>query len=357
MLRPLDLGALRLPNRVVMAPLTRARATGGESVPSALHAAYYGQRASAGLIVTEGTWVSRQAMGFVDVPGIHSEAQVAAWREVTRVVHLLGGRIVLQLWHCGAVSHPDHLVGELPAGPSAVNPDEMSFTRDGFKPTLTPRAMTARDIHRTIEEYTLASRNARRAGFDGVEVAAHGVFLLAQFLNPRLNQRDDAYGGDQVRRRRLPLEVIDAVAEPWDGRGVGVRLSPYLASGPHFRADEDTLADHDALVAALADHPVAYLHLRGRDAAWPDGAPDMEALARYRRLFAGPLIANNGFDRGSGNAAIESGVADAVSFGRYFVANPDLVTRFAFGRSPEPGDPGTYYGGGPAGYTDYPVSV
>lgn len=355
LLRPADLADLRLPNRVVMAPTTRARAANDGLVPTPMHAAYYAQRASAGLIITEATWISQRAIGYVDVPGVYTEEQVAGWRTVTDVVHALGGRIVLQLWHTGALSHPDHLGGGLPAGPSAINPRGRSFTPDGFKDTVTPREMTAADIAATIADYGAAARNARRAGFDGVEVPAAGSFLLSQFLNPRLNHRTDAYGAGRAGRRRLLIEVIHAVAAPWEGRRTGVRLSPYWTAGDHFTADGETLAAYDELVAELNDHPVAYLHLRGRDTE-PGGPPDVEAIARYRRCFRGPLIANNGFDRASGNAVIASGTADAVSFATHFIANPDLVTRFAMGRPLAVGDPATYYTGGAAGYLDYPVS-
>ncbi|MCD9141336.1 alkene reductase [Streptomyces albireticuli] len=356
LLRPADLGGLRLPNRVVMAPVTRARATNPGLVPTELHAAYYGERAGAGLIVTEGTWVSERAIGFVDVPGVYSEEQVAGWRRVTEVVHALGGRIVLQLWHTGAASHPDHLRGEVPAGPSAVDPREKSFTREGFKDTVTPREMTAADIARTVAEYGAAAANARRAGFDGVEVHAVGPYLIPQFLNPRLNRRTDAYGAGAAGRRRLLCEIVDAVAAPWNGRCVGVRLSPYWDTGDRFVADERTLAEYDALVTELGARPVAYLHLRGRDLAAPGGTPDFGAFARYRRLFGGPLIVNLGFGRESGNAVVEAGIADAVSFATHFIANPDLVTRFAMGRALAAGDPATYYTGGAAGYVDQPVS-
>ncbi|MEV6753377.1 alkene reductase [Streptomyces sp. NPDC051214] len=351
-----DLGELRLPNRVVMAPLTRARADNPGLVPTALHAAYYGQRAGAGLIVTEGTWVSERAVGFVNVPGVHSAAQVAGWRRVTDVVHALGGRIVQQLWHTGAASHPDHLGGDLPAGPSAIDPRARTFTPGGFKETLTPRAMTVGDIEATVEEFRLAAANARRAGFDGVEIGALGAFLFAQFLNPRLNHRADAYGGDRAGRRKLLLDVVDAVTSEWEGRRVGVRLSPYMAATECFVVDEELLGDFDELVAALNDRPLAYLHLRGPDLAAPGETPDPEAFARYRKRFDGPLIANNGFDRDSANALVGAGGADAVSFATHFVANPDLVSRFALGRELAAGDPATYYQGGPQGYVDYPAA-
>ncbi|MEU5263441.1 alkene reductase [Amycolatopsis sp. NPDC021455] len=338
LLTPADLGGWRLPNRVVVAPTTRARVPGG--VPGDRQAAYYAQRAGAGLIVAEGTWVSDRAVGFRDVPGVYTEAQVAGWRRVTDVVHGLGGRIVLQLWHTGAVSHPDFLGGARPAGPSAVNPEEEVHTAAGRRPTVTPRAMSVAEIRSVVADYGAAAENARRAGFDGVEVAANGVYLLAQFLHPRLNRRTDAYGGSPDGRRRLLLEVVEAVAA--HGRA-GVRLSPWWTGGL-FTVDGQLRAEYDDLVAGL---DVDYLHLRG-----PDTGPDFAAFEHYRGLFGGPLIVNNGFDRETGDAVVEAGIADAVSYARHFVANPDLVTRFALGRPLAAGDPSTYYGGGEAGYVE-----
>ncbi|GLY41568.1 alkene reductase [Amycolatopsis sp. NBRC 101858] len=327
LLTPADLGGWRLPNRVVLAPTTRAHVPGG--VPGERQAAYYAERAGAGLIITEGTWVSDRAVGFPDVPGVYADDQVAGWRRVTDVVHALGGRIVVQLWHTGAVSHPDFL-GARPAGPSAVNPEESVHTASGRRPTVTPRAMSVAEIRAVVADYGAAAENARRAGFDGVEVAANGVYLLAQFLHPRSNRRTDAYGRC---RRKLLSEVVDAVSA--SGIAVGVRLSPWWTGGL-FTVDEPLRAEYDELVAGL---DVAYLHLRG-----PDTGPDFAGFARYRRLFGGSLIVNNGFGRDSGDAVIRAGIADAVSYSRHFLANPDLVTRFALGLPLETADPATYYG-------------
>jgi N-ethylmaleimide reductase len=343
LLIPADLGGWRLPNRVVLAPTTRARAVGG--VPADLQAEYYARRSGAGLVITEGTWVSERAVGFLDVPGVYTGEQVAGWRQVTDVVHALGGRIVLQLWHTGAVSHAEFL-GARPAGPSAVDPEEPVYLAGGRQRTETPRELSVGEIRQTVEDYRAAAVNARRAGFDGVEVAAHGVYLLAQFLQPRLNRRRDAYGGSARARRKLVLDVVDAVAGT--GIAVGVRLSPYWTGGL-FTVDESLRHDHDDLVRELDERSLAYLHLRG-----PDAGPDFAAFARYRQLFGGSLIVNNGFDRESGNAVVEAGIADAVSCARHFVANPDLVTRFALGRELAAGDPATYYGGGVTGYLEHP---
>ncbi|GAA4637375.1 alkene reductase [Actinoallomurus vinaceus] len=330
LLRPVTLGDLRLPNRVVMAPVTRCRATNDDLAPTDLHAAYYGQRAGAGLIIAEGTWTSERTIGFYpNVPGVYSERQVAAWSRVTHVVHALGGRIVLQLWHAG---------------------DPRS-----------DREMTVADIERTIADFGAASENARRAGFDGVEIAANGTHLIARFLNPRLNRRADGHG---TRRDRLLFEIVEAAAAAWEGRRLGVRLSPYWTiddepsadrrGGDYpWNADERTLADYDALVAELNERPLAYLHLRGPAPRGP--VPDVDAFARYRKLFDGPLIANHGFDGETGDAIVEAGIADAVSFARLFIANPDLVGRFALGHETAGSDPDTHYSGGARGYVDYPT--
>ncbi|WP_344592673.1 hypothetical protein [Streptomyces violaceusniger] len=243
----------------------------------------------------------------------------------------------------------------LPAGPSAVDPRERIHTPGGPKATVTPREMTITDIRDTVAEYRAAAVNASRAGFDGVEIHALGSFLIPQFLNPRLNLRRDAYGGDPAGRRRLLMEIVDAVAAVWEGRRVGVRLSPYWTA-ERFTADARTLADYDALVDELGDRSLAYLHLRGPAPAAPGAAPDHDAFARYRRLFDGPLIANHGFDRETGNAVIGAGLADAVSYATHFVANPDLVARFALDHELAAGDPGTYYTGGAGGHVDYPAS-
>ena len=337
LLRPVTLGGLELPNRVVMAPLTRCRADPAALTVTGLHAAYYAQRASAGLIVAEGTWVSEQAVGgYPGVPGIYTADQEAAWRRVTGVVHAVGGRIVLQLWHTGA----------------------------GFGPGPVPGATTAADLRTVARDFGTAAARARRAGFDGVEVAANGTYLLAQFLHPRLNRRRDGYGAD---RGRLLHEVTDAVATAWDGpERVGVRISPYWTirdeprsgsrpGGYPFTADEATLAGYDDAVTALSESGLGYLHLRGPAPARPGGPPDTGAVARYRKLFGGPLVANHGYDTRTGNALVDAGLADAVSFAARFIANPDLVTRLALGHELAAPDRGTYYQGGDRGYVDYPI--
>ncbi|MCA1220771.1 alkene reductase [Streptomyces sp. 8L] len=352
LLRPVRLGALELPNRAVMAPMTRARAQNPELAPTGLTATYYEQRAGAGLIVTEGTWVSPEAIGFINVPGIYTDTQTDGWAKVTEAVHEAGGRIVSQFGHVGAISHPDHHGGRLPAGPSAVNPGEKSFTPSGPKDTLTPRAYTAAEIADTIADYRRAAENARRAGFDGVELHAQGSHLIPQFLNPRLNRRTDAYGGSGEKRARFLLDALDAVGEVWGSDRVAVKLSPGWTSGTAFTADEETLADYDQLLKKLDDRGLAYLHLLGA----PGTIEERVALfSRYRAHYRGNIVANLGFTQALGNEILDQGIVDAVSFGAPFIANPDLVERFARGHRLAEGDRDTYYAGDAEGYTDYPA--
>ena len=349
LLTPLRMGDLTLPNCVVMAPMTRARATNAELAPTPAHARYYAQRAGAGLIVTEGTWVSAEAIGAGNVPGLYTQTQTAAWATVTEAVHQAGGRIFAQLGHTGAKAHPDYLGGALPVAPSAVNLGEQRATPAGLKDTVTPRALTADEITRTLADYRAAAVNARRAGFDGVEIHAQGSHLIPQFLNPRLNRRTDAYGGSTAARARFLLELLHAVSAIWEGPRVGVKLSPYWSGGT-FTAGEDTLARYDWLIGELNSAGLGYLHLMGPTPA----ADHLSAFGRYRAIYRGTLVANVGFTRDSANTVIERGVADAVSFGLPFIANPDLVDRFAHGYPLADHDPATVYTGGAIGYTDYP---
>ena len=353
LLQPVRLGALKLPNRVVMAPMTRARASNEELAPTALHATYYTQRAGAGLIISEGTWVSADAIGFINVPGIYTDAQTAGWTKVTEAVHSAGGRIVSQLGHAGAASHPDHHGGRLPAGPSAVNPYEMSYTPDGPRDSLTPRALSAAEIATTISGYRQAAANALRAGFDGLEIHAQVSHLVAQFLNPRLNQRTDAYGGTSEKRARFLLDIVDAVSGVWGGDRVGIKLSPYWSHGPAFTADAETLDEYDQLLKRLNDGDLAYLHLVGPEPG--TGTDTRTAFTRYRAHYHGAIIANLGFTQASGNEILERQLADAVSFGAPFIANPDLVDRFTHGHPLAASNRDTHFTGGAEGYTDYPA--
>ncbi|WP_406100721.1 alkene reductase [Streptomyces sp. NBC_01003] len=352
LLQPVRLGALELPNSVVMAPMTRARAQNAELAPTDLHATYYAQRAGAGLIVTEGTWVSPDAIGFINAPGIYTDTQTAGWVKVTEAVHEAGGRIVSQFGHLGTASHPDHLGGRLPAGPSAINPDEKSFTPSGPKDTVTPRAYTAAEIAATIADYRHAAENARRAGFDGVEIHAQQSHLIPQFLNPRLNQRTDAYGGSSEKRAQFLLDILDAVSDVWGSDRISVKMSPGWNNGTTFTADEETLADYDQLLKKLNDSNLAYLHLLGT----PGTIEERIALfSRYRAHHQGNIVANLGFTQALGNEILDHGIVNAVSFAEPFIANPDLVERFAQGHPLADGDRDTYYAGHTEGYTDYPT--
>ncbi|WP_210593137.1 alkene reductase [Streptomyces sp. GESEQ-35] len=354
LLQPVQLGALKLPNRVVMAPMTRSRADNEELAPTDLHATYYAQRAGAGLIIGEEAWVSTDAIGFINVPGIYTDTQTAGWAKVTEAVHSAGGMIVTQIGHAGAASHPDHHGGRLPAGPSAINPHQMSFTPDGPKDSLTPRALSAAEIATTIDSYRQAAVNALRAGFDGLEIHAQISHLVAQFLNPRLNQRTDAYGGSSEKRAQFLFDVVDAVSSVWGSDHIGIKLSPYWNHGPAFTADSETLAEYDQLLRRLNGSNLAYLHLLGPE---PDTGTDdtLTAFTRYRAHYHGAIIANLGFTQASGNEILERQLADAVSFGAPFIANPDLVDRFTHGHPLAADNRDTHFAGGAEGYTDYPT--
>jgi N-ethylmaleimide reductase len=352
LLQPVRLGALELPNSVVMAPMTRARAQNAELAPTDLHATYYAQRAGAGLIVTEGTWVNPDAIGFIHAPGIYTDTQTAGWAKVTEAVHEAGGRIVSQFGHLGAASHPDHLGGRLPAGPSAINPGEKSFTPSGPKDTVTPRAYTAAEIAATIADYRHAAENARRAGFDGVEIHAQQSHLIPQFLNPRLNQRTDAYGGSSEKRAQFLLDILDAVSDVWGSDRISVKMSPGWNNGGTFTADEETLADYDQLLKKLNDSNLAYLHLLGTPGTIEER---IAVFSRYRAHYQGNIVANLGFTQALGNQILDHGIVNAVSFAAPFIANPDLVERFAQGHPLADSDRDTYYAGHTEGYTDYPA--
>jgi N-ethylmaleimide reductase len=357
LLQPFNLAGLNLTNRVVMAPMTRARANNSDLAPTELHASYYAQRASAGLIVTEGTWVSPGALSYPDVPGIYTETQISGWRGVTEAVHAAGGCIVLQIGHSGATSHPDQRRGELPAGPSAINPRETVPSAAGRTPSLTPRALGVGEIEKIIADYQVAANNGRRAGFDGVEIHAHGPQLVGQFLNPRLNHHEDDFGGTVENRARFLLEVVKAVTTAYGSPRVGVKVSPYWSNGTTFQPTEETLAGFDYVIGQLGGSEISYVQLMGGGSTDPDNPGDRFApFARYRRIFSGALVANGGFTQATGNQIIEAGTADAVSFGAAYIANPDLVERFAAGHALAALNPQNVYGNGGEGYTDYPMA-
>ncbi len=350
---------LELPNRVVMAPMTRSRADNPENKPTAeLQGLYYTQRASAGLIITEGSQVSKEAVGYINTPGIYSESQVEGWKEVTEMVHEAGGKIFIQLWHVGRMSHPDFHGGELPLAPSALNPGEKSYTPEGFKDTVAPRAMTLNDIERTIQDFVKAAKNATEAGFDGVEVHASNGYLFHQFFNGTSNHRTDAYGGTIEKRARFLFDVLDGIRQECPDLRIGVRLNPSLNGAFGMTLDEETIPTFDYIIEKLNEYDLAYLHLSEPFTDVSNVPHAVSNIAkRYRPMYEGTLMINNGFDQKKGNTVVERGDADLVSFGKPYISNPDLVERFAENVPLTDWDKDTFYTPGTEGYTDYPVKT
>jgi len=345
---PFQLGPYELPNRVVMAPMTRSRAGAGNTA-SPLAATYYAQRATAGLIVSEASQVSPQGVGYPDTPGIHTDEQVAAWRVVTDAVHAAGGRIFLQLWHVGRVSHRAFQPGgELPGAPSAVGFTGQVYTAAGPLDYETPRALDRSEIAGIVAAFEDGARRAYTAGFDGVELHGANGYLIDQFLQDGSNQRTDDYGGTPLNRARFLLEVMEAVTGVWGGDRVGVRLSP--AGGVNGMSDGDPLSTFSHAVSSLNRFNPAYLHVT--EALGGSAERISPAL---RAIFRGPFIVNGGYDLATGNAAVQRGDADLVAYGVPFISNPDLVRRFRLGAPLAPADRATFYGGDEHGYTDYPV--
>jgi len=355
--RPVRLGALELPNPVVMAPLTRLR-NSPTGVPSPLAATYYSQRASAGLIISEATCISPTAVGYPNSPGIHRPEQTEAWRSVTDAVHQADGRMVSQLWHVGRISHPSLQPDNAsPVAPSAIAAKGMTFTADWNQVAFAaPRVLETEEIPGLISDYIKAARNAQQAGFDGIEVHGANGYLLDQFLQDGSNQRTDNYGGSIENRTRLLLEVIDAVATVWESDRIGVRLSPYGTF--NSMQDSDPVALFSHVIQQLDTRNLAYIHLiepRASNAGMMD--ENMKAPSTrdfFRPLYSGALLSAGGYDRKDAVQALQDGTANAVAFGRHFIANPDLPERLAIGAELNPYDRSTFYGGGAEGYTDYP---
>ena len=348
---PVQVGSLAFSSRIAMAPMTRSRA-GADGLPSASAPLYYAQRASAGLVITEGAQVSETARGYLFTPGIHSEAQVAAWRGVTDAVHAAGGVIFLQLWHCGRVSHPFFHDGELPGGPSALPVEGITFTDEGPQPVPTPRAFNLGEIAGLVDQFAQAASAAKRAGFDGVELHGANGYLLDQFLRDGSNRRGDAYGGSAENRARLPLEIVEAVTAEWAPERVSYRISPHF--GMYSMSDSDPAATFSHLAGALSGK-VGLLHVVEPVSGPARVAGPDRMLSHLRRLFGGAVIANGGYDRALAQAAIASGEADLVSFGMSFIANPDLPARLAEGHPLAEPIEATIYGGSDEGYIDYPA--
>ncbi|HEY9193185.1 MAG TPA: alkene reductase [Methyloversatilis sp.] len=358
---PARLGRIEIANRIVMAPLTRSRADDSTDVPSPFAAEYYGQRASAGLIVTEATQVSRMAKGYVGTPAIYDDTQVRAWTAVADAVHKAGGRIVMQLWHVGRSSHADLLPGgAAPVAPSAIRADSISFTANGPKPCDMPVALDQAGIRETVAAFANAARNARTAGFDGVEIHAANGYLIDQFLRDRSNQRNDEYGGSARNRVRFALEVAQAMADVWDAGNIGIRLSPFGTYGD--MGDSDPENTFGTLIEQLNPLGLAYLHMVeefpfaniNMDSGTPADREQLAVFERFRTLWQGAYIANGALTADKAADYVARGRATAASFGRPFIANPDFAERLQNGWPLAGSDNSVYYGGGAKGYTDFP---
>ncbi|WP_145534355.1 alkene reductase [Yersinia alsatica] len=356
---PLKVGALTLPNRVFMAPLTRLRSIEPGDIPTPLMAEYYRQRASAGLIITEATQVSFQAKGYAGAPGLHTQEQLNAWKKITQAVHEEGGHIAVQLWHVGRISHNSLQPGQqAPVAPSAIAADTRTTIRDETGawvrvPCSTPRALETEEIPGIINDFRQATANAREAGFDYIELhAAHG-YLLHQFMSPASNQRTDQYGGSIENRTRLTLEVVDATAAEWGAEHIGIRISPL---GPFNGLDNGEDQEEAALylIDELNKRQIAYLHISEPD--WAGGKPYTAAFRdAVRARFNGVIIGAGAYTAEKAEDLIEKGFIDAAAFGRSYISNPDLVARLQQKAPLNEPDGETFYGGGAKGYTDYPT--
>ncbi len=347
---PLQLGAISLKNRIVMAPLTRNRAGEG-GVPQAMNVTYYAQRASAGLIITEATPISPMAHGYPALPGIYTPEQVAGWKKVTEAVHANGGKIFIQLWHVGRISHPSLICGQTPVAPSAIRPAGQAFTYSGLQDYVTPRALDKSELPGIVNDYVHAAKCALEAGFDGVEVHSANGYLLDQFLRDGSNQRADEYGGSFENRARLLMQVVEAVVNVVGADRTGVRLSP--VNPFNDMRDSNPQALFEYVADALNRFNLAYLHVvEGGIHGGGEAAPF--DFAAFRKRFKGAYMANLSYDKARGNAAIASGHADCVAYGVPYIANPDLVERFRTNASLNEADANTFYGGTEKGYTDYP---
>ena len=343
---PLKIGDLEVPNRIFLAPLTRNRSTGAGRVPNAMMRDYYAQRASAGLIISEATSVAPAGVGYPHTPGVWSDEQVEGWRRIVQGVHAAGGRMFLQLWHVGRISDPIYHDGALPVAPSAIAPKgHVSLIRPQ-RAYVAPRALKTGEIAGVVEAYRRGAENAKAAGFDGVEIHGANGYLIDQFLQDSSNKRDDGYGGSIENRARLLLEVTDAVVSVWGPGRVGMHLAP--RADAHDMGDSNLPATFGYVARELGKRRIAFICARESTKA-PRLGPELKAA------FGGVYVANEGFTREEAEAVITCGEADAVAFGKLFLANPDLPRRFALGAPLNPWNADTFYSDGPAGYTDYPA--
>jgi 2,4-dienoyl-CoA reductase-like NADH-dependent reductase (Old Yellow Enzyme family) len=342
---PMTIGDLVLPNRVIMAPLTRCRASAGR-VPNEMMREYYVQRASAGMILSEATSVDPMGVGYPDTPGIWSNAQVDGWAKITQAVHRAGGKILLQLWHVGRISHPTYLDGALPVAPSAIQPAGTVSLLRPKTPFVTPRALARDEIPGIVEAFRLGAENAKRAGFDGVEVHGANGYLLDQFLQDKTNKRTDDYGGSIENRARLMLEVVDAAISVWGAGRVGLHLAPRCDA--HDMGDSNPAATFGYVAERMKARGLAFLCAR-------ESLGENRIGPQLKKIFGGVYIANEGFTAETAQAVLDTGEADAVAFGKTFIANPDLPQRFAVSAPLNEEKPELFYAQGPLGYTDYPA--
>ena len=355
LLTPAQSGPHSFSNRIFMAPLTRSRTDNPELAPTDLHAQYYRQRASAGLIISEGTNVSPRAAGYVDVPGLWSDAQIAGWRKVTDQVREEGGCIFTQLWHVGRISHPDFHDGQLPLAPSAINPNRPIRTKlSGRTQTVTPKAMSLEEIEETIQDFQCAGAHAMEAGFDGVEIHSSNGYLFHQFFSTSSNHRQDQYGGSIENRVRLLFDVIEALKDVMPEERIGVRLNPMMHSAGGIEVNGDTLPTFDHIVKRLNNYDLAYLHLT-RPFETLDSPHFIEdVIGHYRQRYDGFLLANGNYEAEEAEVELNADRADAIVFGRPFISNPDLPQRIQNQWPLTAADSATFYSSGPKGYTDYP---
>jgi len=344
LLDSLTVGALTLPNRVILAPLTRKRA-GPTRVPNAMMAQYYAQRAGAGLVFSEATSVTPQGVGYPGTPGIWSEAQVEGWRGVTDAVHAAGGQMILQLWHVGRISDPELLDGALPVAPSAIKPKGTVSMLRPKREFVVPRALETDEVPGIVADFKRAAENAKAAGFDGVEVHGANGYLIDQFLQDSTNHRTDRYGGSVENRARFLFEIVDAVVDVWGADRVGIHLN--TRGLDHDMGDSDPLAIFGYVAEEAARRKIAFIFVREQEGPG-------SLLGDIKRLFGGPVIANDTMSLEDGERLVRSGLADAISFGRAYLATPDLAERVAKGVAFNIPDPSTFYADGPEGYTDYP---
>ena len=350
------LNGAELTNRMVMAPMTRSRSNNVGNVATELTASYYAQRASAGLIITEGTFVSEEAIGVINVPGIYTTGQIEGWKLTTEAVHQKGGTIFAQLWHTGAYSHPDLHHGKKPLAPSDVNPDQQVFTAEGLKPSEAPQSMTIEDIKRTIADFIQAAINAFEAGFDGVELHGANGYLLQQFFSKNSNLREDQYGGTVENRARILFDILDELKAVVDMNRVAVRLNPSLNGIMGILVDDETIPFYNDVVNRLNDYGLAYIHLIEPFTDVTGNKNAIQEVARhFRKIYNGTIIINRGFNKETANQVLNAGDADLVSFGVPFLANPDLVARFKADAPLNQPDQSTFYTPGEKGYMDYPA--